>query len=304
LNDFKESKQLKGIVRVKGNVNMDDLPKPEPTDFPIEKYGYSPAITEKPFFALQSSKGCPYGCSYYCVYGKFQGPKVNLRSPKKVVQDMIHLNKNYGIKGFQFRDPTFGIKKGYIEEFCEEIEKNDLNVKWGIETRIDLLDKDKITMMFKNGLRNINFGIETVDEEVAKKNKRLLINQRKQEEIIKFCENIGVKVSAFYIIGYVNDTKKSIRNTINYSKKLNTFLARFAVCTPYPGTDFYDELKKKNKILTYECENYTQFNPIIKYDHMKPEDVSGLLSNAFTEYYFRPTYLFKVFLWKIRELWL
>jgi anaerobic magnesium-protoporphyrin IX monomethyl ester cyclase len=304
LEEYDYMTKLHGVIEVKGNVNMDLLPPPELNGFPIKNYGYSPAIVDKPFFALQASKGCPYSCSYYCVYGKFQGPIVNVRSPSKVVEDILYLKKKHGIKGIQFRDPTFGIKPGYIEELCKLMREKRTNVKWGIETKIGLLDKNKIRAMFKVGLRNINIGVETIDPKVAKKNRRIMNNMKHQEDLIKYCEKIGVKVSAFYLFGYDGDTKKSMRTTLNYAKKLNTFIARFAVCTPYPGTEFYEEMKKQDRLLTDDLEQYTQFNLVLKHKNLKPNDVSKMLSKAYKEYYFRPKFIFKVLIWKIREFWL
>ncbi|OGF26960.1 hypothetical protein A2331_02580 [Candidatus Falkowbacteria bacterium RIFOXYB2_FULL_34_18] len=304
LHDFVSPAQLKGIVNIKESINMNDLPHPELDGFPISEYGYSPAITAKPFFALQASVGCPFSCSYYCVYGAFQGQKVITRSPKKVVGDIEYLVDKYNIKGIQFRDPVFGIEKGYIEEFCRELQKNKINIKWGIETRIDLLDKEKIKMMFSTGLRNINIGIETVDREIAKKNKRILININKQEEIIKYCKKIGIKISAFYLFGYEDDTRETMKQTLEYAKKLNTFLARFAICTPYPGTDFYEDLKKEDRLMTYDFEAYTQFNPVIKHKNLANSEIKRMLSQAFKEYYFRLSYILTMIIWKIREFWL
>ena len=42
-------------------------------------------------------------------------------------------------------------------------------VRVGIQYRID---KKILDMMFKEGLRNLNVGIETIDKEIARKNKR------------------------------------------------------------------------------------------------------------------------------------
>jgi len=304
LYDFKELSELTGIIDVKERMDIDALPYPELAGFPISEYGYSPAITAKPFFALQASIGCPYSCSYYCVYGKIQGPTIFTRSPKHIVEDIIYIKNQYGIKAVQFRDPIFGFKKGYIEEFCRELERKKINIQWGIETRIDLLDEKKIKMMFDVGLRNINIGIETISPEIAINNKRKLTDIHHQEKIIKYCKKIGVKASAFYLFGYENDTLKTMRETLDYAKKLNTFLSRFAICTPYPGTDYYENLKNHNRLITYNFEEYTQFNPVIKHSNLAPEDIKKMLSTAFREYYFRPKYILMLLLWKIRDFWL
>lgn len=304
LKEFRDKSQLNGRIIIQGNLDMNDLPHPELDGFPIKRYSYKPAITKKPFFALQSSKGCPYSCSYYCVYGKFQGNSVRVRSPKKVVEDMVYLMTRYNVKGFQFRDPTFGIKQGYIEEFCDELKNRNLKVQWGIETKLELLDEMKIKLMFDVGLRNINIGIETINKDIARQNKRVLAEREEQERLIKYCEKVGVRISAFYLFGYEGETKELMESTLKYAKKLNTCLARFAVCTPYPSTEFFEELEKQGRILTYDYEKYTQFDLVIKHPNINQNDIRNMLSKAYKEYYFRPGYILKFIKWKIRGLFL
>jgi anaerobic magnesium-protoporphyrin IX monomethyl ester cyclase len=303
-NDFKDLSQLNGLVKVTSLTDLDSLPCPDFTGFPIEKYGYFPAIVQKPFVTLQASLGCPYSCSYYCTYGEYQGPKIRQRSPKKVVDDILHVQKEYGIKGIQFRDPTFGLNKAFIPSLCQEIKDRNVNIKWGMETRLDLLNEDNIKMMFDVGLRNINVGIETTDEEIAKMNKRKLISESHQEKIITLCEKLGIKISAFYILGYDKDNEKSVKATINYARKLNTMTARFSVSTPYPGTGYYMQLEKEGRLLTKDWEKYSQFNLVYSHPNFSPEQIKSLLGRAIREYYFRPSYFWKVLKWKIREFWL
>lgn len=253
---------------------------------------------------MQASKGCPYSCAYYCVYGDFQGPKIRARSPKNVVGDMRSLKEQHRIQGFQFRDLVFGLQPGYIEAFCKELKKQKLDVEWGIETRADLLDEQKIKLMFEVGLRNLNLGIETIDPDVAKQNKRLLITEQHQEHIVRYSEKLGVKVCGFYVFALEGDTKETMELTLRYAKKLNTFLARFAVCTPYPGTRLFDDLKKEGRLLTEDYEQYTQFDPVIRHENFDSSDIVDMRAKAYRQYYFRPRYLAKLLKWKIRGFWL
>jgi anaerobic magnesium-protoporphyrin IX monomethyl ester cyclase len=236
MEEFKDLSQLEGEVKVSSQTDMDALPSPDYTGFPIESYSYSPAISKKPFLVLQASKGCPYTCSYYCVYGDYQGPKIRQRSAKKVVEDIKILQEKHNVKGIQFRDPVFGLNRNFIKEFCQELKDNEIRIEWGMETRLDVLNEENLNLMYDVGLKNLNVGIETNDPKIAEKNKRKLVEFQHQENMIRFAEKLGINVSAFFIIGYDGDTKETIINTINYAIKLNTLLARFAVSTPYPGT--------------------------------------------------------------------
>lgn len=302
LKEFNDINQLNGIIKVSSQVNMEELPSPNFDNFPIKSYNYFPAISKKPFLVLQSSRGCPYSCRYYCAYGQFQGCNLRQRSAKKVVEDMIFLKNNYNVRGIQFRDPTFGISKSFVKEFYEELKKKNLKIEWGIETRLDLLTKEIITKLYEVGLRNINIGIETPDNYIAKVNKRTLTKFKHQEEIVEFCKNLGVNVSSFYILGLEKETERTINSTINYAIKLNTLLARFAVSTPYPGTEFYKKLEKENKLLTKDFEKYNQFTLIYEHENLKPEEIEKLLEKAYKKYYFRASYINNFIKSKIKSL--
>jgi len=170
--DFREPKQLDGIIAVSALTNLNSFPSPCFDGFPVKRYRYGPINGKRPFLTLQASRGCPFSCRFYCAYGAFQGPRVRLRSPAKVVDDILFMKEKYGVKGIQFRDPLFGINRDFISEFCEKMRARNVAVRWGMETRLDLFDKKIIKQMFDVGLRNINVGIETESPAVAKRMQR------------------------------------------------------------------------------------------------------------------------------------
>ena len=133
-----------------------------------------------------------------------------------------------------------------------------------METRIDLLNKPLLRLMSKSGLESINIGIETPDEKIAAVNKRKVCSSDKQKDLINFAFNEGIRINAFYIIGLEDDDMQSCLNTIKYSLSLKTYMARFAVCTPYPGTEYFNDLNKNNRI---ENKNLS---------HLKEEWLEGL----------------------------
>jgi len=299
--DIMNIKNLKGIIKVKKFVDMNDLPTPNFNGFPIKKYSYFPAIREKPLLTLQASRGCPCSCAYYCPYGMIQGSKYRTRNASKIIEDIKELIKKYKIKGLQFRDPIFGLDKNQLFQFIELMKKNNIKIKFGIETRLDLLDKEILKKLFEIGLSNINIGIETVDDNIAKINKRKLTEIKHQEEIINYCNKIGIKVSAFYILGFINDTKDNIKRTIEYAIKLNTNVAQFCISCPYPGTGFYNEIKSKGLLLEKDFEKFNSVELVFKHNNLSKKKILKLQQHAFKKYYFRIGYLINFIKWQIKE---
>jgi radical SAM superfamily enzyme YgiQ (UPF0313 family) len=255
MNEFESLDQLTGVVKIRSLANMEALPSPDYDGFPISKYSYSPLINKKPFVVLQASKGCPYSCRFYCVYGEVQGAKIRQRSAKKVADDIELLQRKYSIKGIQFRDPLFGVTKNFISEFVNELKRRNIKITWGIETRLDLLNEDNLTEMYNVGLRNINVGIETSDTTIARINKRLLVKESHQSRLVAFCKKKGINVSAFYILGLEGDTLQTMNDTLRYAIQLNTHTAKFTISTPYPGTGYYEQLNKEHRLLTANFES-------------------------------------------------
>ena len=132
MNEFTGTDRLKGRVKVSSLTNMDALPAPDFDGFPISKYSYRPLINKRPFLVLQASKGCPYSCRFYCVYGEAQGPKIRQRSASKVVDDIEHLQNKYGIRGIQFRDPLFGVNKQFLADFIDEMRHRKIRLNGGM----------------------------------------------------------------------------------------------------------------------------------------------------------------------------
>jgi radical SAM superfamily enzyme YgiQ (UPF0313 family) len=297
-----ESGSLSGEIRCTSLADMQVLPTPCYDGFPIGRYSYRPALSKRPFLTLEASRGCPYSCGYYCTYGNNQGAVIRQRSASLVVDDMSLLVERHGARALQFRDPIFGLRPGFAEALAEEILQRGLQVDWGIETRLDLLDEVTLRHMHRAGLRNINAGIETSDLRVAKLNKRLLVKLEHQEGVVRHCKSLGVNLSAFYIIGLEGDDEESVRATIDYAIHLNAPLARFAMSTPYPGTGYYKQLESEGRILTRDYEEYTQFNPVHTHGTLDGEQLRNLLEEAYRRYYFRPAFVSRAVMSQLRQL--
>ena len=294
LHQFKSFSDLKGRLAALKPIDMNELPAPDLSGFNSSHYAYS-NILKRPFFTWQASRGCPYSCSYYCTYGAYQGKKMRVRAPAKVVSDLKLLQEKYMINSVLFRDPVFGLQKNFVELFCRELIKQGVQIEWAIETRLDLLDKQKLFLMKENGLRCINVGIETFNDKVAKRNHRNTASHQRQVELVSYCRELGVEVNALYVIGLISDTRKTIQETIEYSILLDTDRARFSVCTPYPGTALYDELQRHGSIFESDLTRYNQFSPVFKHDNLSSDEILKLLNLSYRRFYIRFKILKRLF---------
>ena len=293
LKIISDSRLPRGILEVQPVQDINSLPYPDWSLFPVKKYSYSPALNKKPVLVMLSSRGCPYGCCFYCPYPVNSGRKVRSRSPQNVIEEMEYLKNNYGVRAIDFRDPIFTINRERILKFAGELIKRKMDIIWSCETRVDCLDENLLKVMYQAGLRHINIGVESASPGVLKKSSRLPADIGHENRIVEFCHKNGISIAAFYIIGMEGDTEETVEETINYAKKLNTLVAQFTISTPYPGTAFFEKTKSQGQINTFDWEQYDAYSPVLKHEFLSGQKLLALKEEAFVSYYFRPAYLLR-----------
>jgi len=278
------------IIEIKNDISLDDLPFPF-WDKIIHNLKASTLFGNQKTLPILATRGCPYSCFKYCVYPLQQGRTVRQRSPKNIVDELEYFKNNHDVSSFIFRDPVFSINKSHTLEVCDQIIKRNLKISFIIETHLRILDEELVHNLLKAGLSGVKVGVESSNLEVLKDANRFTVTKDAQIEKIKFLENNNIKVSAMYIIGYPEDTEKTIMETLDYSIKLNTTYAQFSVWTPYPGTPVFKEYE--DKIITNKFEDFTQYQLVFKHKNLLPKDIRRLLSKCYDKYYLRYNWIKK-----------
>ena len=146
-------------------VDLDSLPYLAYHLLPWQKYRpHPPHGRALPFFAMITSRGCPYHCSY-CSKAVF-GNKFRAQSPRRVVDEMVYYQFRYGAREVAFYDDVFTLGKERIHWICEEILRRNLKICWTCETRANLVDRELLKQMKKAGCYSISYGIESASQEI------------------------------------------------------------------------------------------------------------------------------------------
>jgi radical SAM superfamily enzyme YgiQ (UPF0313 family) len=250
---------------------------------------------------INSSRGCPYSCQYYCVYPLQQGRKLRLKSPERVVEEMIYFKENLNVSNFLFRDPVFSLDKNHTEAICKEIIKSEYKFRICVEVHLKNIDEKLAKIMKEAGINLMYVGIESGDEKVREDANRASESNFNQITKVKFLEKLGIKVKAMYILGLPKDTSHTFKQTVEYAKKIKSSYAQFSVFTPYPGTPIYKEYKDKINVKYYE--RFTQWELVFDHPNFKTREVTDLLNYAYKEYYLNPKWIIKFLLDRINDIY-
>jgi anaerobic magnesium-protoporphyrin IX monomethyl ester cyclase len=277
-----------GIISAEFVQNLDSLPFPKWDQLNIRRFRYQIITGKGITLPMLGSRGCPYTCNY-CPY--LVNSKYRVRSPESIVDEIQYLSATYNIRGIAFRDPnlTFDMKRA--QRFAELLLQHNLDIRWGMEARTDCLDSELLELLFQAGLRSIEVGVESANEQTLRENSRKVIDRVHQERIIERCHKLGMRVIANYTLGLPNDTIEGIRETIQYAKKLNTFAIQFTVTTPYPGTPFYENVK--HRIFEQDWERFNGWTNVYSHPTIHSEDLHRLREFAYVSYHLRLRYIWR-----------
>ena len=277
-----------GAVKSNPIKHLDSLEFPFWDIFPYKRFSYLPALKEKPFFPILASRGCAFKCEY-CPYPAFYAYRN--RSVENVFEEIEYLVNRYNMKGMLFRDPLFSGNKKRAQMIAEYILLNKLDIKWACETRLDCLDEELLKLFYHSGCRVINVGVESSDMSILANVKRRNIEPDYQKRIVDFADKLGIRITAFYILGLPGSNAQTIERTIEYAKSLDTYIAQFFINTPFPGTVGYE--KNDQRIIESEWEKFDCFTPVLEYDSLTTSQLLTLKEKAFICYYYRPQYLWR-----------
>jgi anaerobic magnesium-protoporphyrin IX monomethyl ester cyclase len=276
--------------------NLDDLPIPMHELLPLQKYRMP--MIKGPFTFIVTSRGCPAGCTYCIKHVSYQFG-VRLRSPKLLVEEMKIL-KDLGINNIHMYSDLFTVNRDQVMELCELMIQEKLNIKWTSNSRVDYVDEEMLQQMARAGSRLISWGIESGNEQILKHAHKGAYPD-KAERALTWAKNAGIMNWGYFIIGLPGETEATIRETIDFAKKLPLDIALFHVAAPYPGTPFFFEVVENGWFRPGTRWEQVDMDKgtVLDYPNLSAERLLYWQKRAFREWAFRPgpmmTYLKMLF---------
>jgi len=202
------------------------------------------------YFSLNmaTTRGCPFKCNWCAkpIYGN----RYNSRSPKNVVAELKMLRQKFNFDHIWFCDDIFGLKPGWVNEFANLIEKENLHFKFKIQARADLLlQEDYIKDLAKAGCENVWMGAESGSQKILDAmDKGTTVEQI--YTATQLLKKNSIHPSFFIQFGYPGETREDILKTINMINELLPHEIGISVSYPLPGTVFYERVKNELKAKT------------------------------------------------------
>ena len=102
--------------------------------------------------------------------------------------------------------------------------------------------------------------------------------------------SLGLVVHGDFIVGLPGETRETIRKSIDFAKELDVETIQVSIGHPYPGTEFYDHVKK-NGLITIDGDMTDDAGhqlPNYQYPGFDRGELVDWVERFYGEFYFRP----------------
>jgi len=282
---------VRGIAYMEGNRLVKTAPRDNPTDLnrlprpayhllKMDRYHYE--FMGKNFAILEGSRGCPHGCSF-CYLGMY-GPRYRQKHLDRVVDEVLHLNREFNVQNIYFMDLEFGLNRRYLISLCKTLFELKLGIRWCCQTRVTDVDAEVLNWMKKAGCRLIHFGVEAGSERILHQTGKGITTDD-CIQALHLTRKAGIETALFMNFGFPGETAREMNATVELAIRLNPTYAAFHLIVPFPGT----RLARQTGLdmTPFPAHLYPHFNFI---DHdLKP--LKSVLRRAYLRFYLRPAYL-------------
>ena len=211
---------------------------------------------------VHASRGCRYHC-YPCAVAYLGGRKFRPRPIDKAVEEMAGIDNN---RLFIVDNSLAQDTQWELDLFREMI---PLKKKWcchPIEDKPEVLD-----LAAQAGAWYVYQAVFDTSDYI-------------KERIQRYHDH-GIGVEGTILLGLDHHTEDDIRRLVEFLLEIDLDLAEFTVLTPFPHTKAWDDLKRQNRILTYDWDLYSADRVVYQPRHMAPERLQELLDWAWDTFY-------------------
>ena len=258
--------------------DLDTIPYP---DHPLLE-GNIPVVAGQRIIPVQTSRGCPFDCSFCSVTGMF-GKKIRYRSTENIIEELKRYDhpKNF----IFFYDDNFTANRERAKELLESMIRERFQFNWSTQVRVDVArDLELVRLMKKSGCRTLFIGLESVNPESLKAMKK----RQTVEEIrraVRILKHHHIQIHGMFVYGFDNDDRKTVRETVRFAKRVRLNTTQFLILTPLPGSECYEKMCEQRRIVFHDWSLYDAHHVVFKPCLLSPADLQWAQIRSHQKFY-------------------
>jgi radical SAM superfamily enzyme YgiQ (UPF0313 family) len=274
------ARRLQGIYRSTKLSDLKGLPTPRYELIDLRRYRI-------PNLPAQTTRGCPYACSY-CEVTQVYGAKFRYRPPEEVVEEVRLLMRLGKRKFVYFVDDIFNAHRKHAFAVMEGL--RPLKVNWTCLCTANVGDDgEMLDLMRASGCLHINIGMESVDPESLRSVNKKQNHADKYSEQFAAIRKRGIEFSLNVMFGLDGDTKDSFDATVDRLIEYKAPMSFMFILSPRVGLKIRDELLAQGRIDHSDWDRYHSYECVFEPKHMTRQELEDGFWRAQRRFYSLPS---------------
>jgi len=290
-------REKNSIKRGKPHIIVKDLNSiPFPARHLVDKYEYGKVnnvyLFKPKLTSMITSRGCPYSCRF-CSRHALTYKTYRQRSVENVVEEIVELDNKY--KSVLVVDDNFLADKKRAHRIMDDLIEIGTNIDLLVMgARVDSAERELYKKMKKAGVKYIEFGIESGNQDVLDfYNKKTTLDQIRTA--VKLSRKMNFVTTGSFIIGSHIETRDHIEQTIKFASSLPLDIVLFYPLIYTYGSDLWNEavengIIKNTELLSVWADSDSGLGNFSK------EELEKMCNKAVKNFYLRPSYVARQFL--------
>ena len=223
------------------------------------RFDYSPIDSTKIFFMpVLLGVGCRNTCDYCCIGTLYKG-HYYLRKLPTVLDELAELRRR--TRRIAFVDTNIYNNRDYLRRVCRAMIDRGFQFIWGAQSTVDIGDDpETLALMKKAGCRVLFIGMEAIEQmnlDAVHKPYAVSSYERK----IRTIHDAGIRIAGFFMYGLDGDTTSTAAQMSRFIIRHRIALPMVNVLVPTPGTPLYERLKRDDRVLMKDEQEFLTNNP-------------------------------------------
>ena len=268
----------------------------------VRKYFF--AASDYPEVQIMTARGCIARCTF-CVYPQtIHGWRYRMRSARSIADEFQWIVENLPeVREIGIEDDTFTGSQKRVVEFCRELIRRNIRIKWYCNVRVDL-QYETMQWMRKAGCVLVTVGYESANDQIL----RNIDKRATAAMILKFSRNTrraGLLVHGCFMAGNRGETRQTLTQSLQMALRLMDDTMQFFPLMVYPGTKDYEWAKAEGLLTVDSWAGYVtadgNHNSVLRMPDMHSDEIREWCNFARRRYYLRPRYILYKLLQQIKR---
>ena len=275
LLDDLEQGQVRGIYRADRLHPMEGMAMPR-YDL-LKKHRY----VNRTF--VQTSRGCHQGCTF-CAEPLMNGLKFRYRPVDEVVREI----DNCGSRIISINDADFFGTAERPKEVMRALKGRGIQWQAGVTSKLAQDDR-MLELAAASGCTLLSIGFESITRSTLTSVHKHVNQPGTFAALVEKVHSYGIMVFGLFMFGFDGDDPTVFDETVKFNIGADYDACAYSVLTPYPGTLTWYELKKANRIVSFDWTKYDQANVVYRPAQMTGDQLRLGQTAAYEKFYSVPS---------------